>query len=154
MKSSAGDQNDLMIQLQSGAVDGRLPAGPPGRVGPVLRPRPPHAFADPWPRSSAGSSSSDKAWASIPAELHQPFLDAVTAASRGLYEETMTLEADAVKMMKENGLVVHDPPAAALAKWREAAGRAVDGLIGPVFSKEIYDQIMAYVQEYRKARGQ
>jgi len=57
-------------------------------------------------------------------------------------------------MMKENGLVVHDPPAAALAKWQEAAGRAVEGLVGSVFSKDIYNQILGYVQEYRKTRGQ
>jgi hypothetical protein len=66
----------------------------------------------------------------------------------------MRLEADAVKMMKDNGLVVHDPSAAALAKWYEAAGRAVDGLIGPVFSKESYDRVVRYVQEFRQARGQ
>jgi TRAP-type C4-dicarboxylate transport system substrate-binding protein len=77
----------------------------------------------------------------------------VSAAARGLYEETMSLEADAVKMMKDNGLRVHDPPADALAKWREAAGLAVQDLIGPVFSKEIYDQILEYIREYRKTRG-
>jgi ribosomal protein S17E len=66
----------------------------------------------------------------------------------------MALEADAVKMMKDNGLTVHDPPAGKLAKWYEAAGQAIDRLIGPVFSKEIYDQIAGYVQEYRKGRGQ
>jgi TRAP-type C4-dicarboxylate transport system substrate-binding protein len=66
----------------------------------------------------------------------------------------MALEADAVKMMKENGLVVHDPPAGKLEKWREAANRAFDRLIGPVFSKEMYDQVIGYVQEYRKNRGQ
>ena len=57
-----GGLNDLMIQLQSGAVSAaylparlcrsiraRLLAGPRGRVGAVLRPRPPHAFAVPGP---------------------------------------------------------------------------------------------------------
>jgi TRAP-type C4-dicarboxylate transport system substrate-binding protein len=97
---------------------------------------------------------SDKAWASIPAELRQPFLDAVVAASRGLYEETMGLEADAIKMMKDNGLVVHDPPPAALARWRESTDRAVASLLGTVFPKELYDQVMGYLLEYRKTHGQ
>jgi trans-2-enoyl-CoA reductase len=50
-------------------------------------------------------------------------------------------------------LKVHDPPADALVKWRESAGLAVQDLIGPVFSKEIYDQILEYIREYRKTRG-
>ena len=148
-----GGDNDLMIQLQSGAVtalylpalvagSGQFFALAPHMLSPSLAPL------------VGGLLLSDKAWASIPAELHQPFLDAVVTAAKGLYEETMTLEADAVKMMKDNKLVVHDAPAAALVKWREAADRAVSGLLGPVFSKEIYDQIMGYVQDYRKAHGQ
>ena len=148
-----GDSNDLMIQLQSGAVtalylpalvagSGQFFALAPHMLSPSLAPL------------IGGLLLSDKAWASIPADLHQPFLDAVVVAARGLYDETMSLEADAVKMMKDNGLIVHDPPAAALAKWRASADGAVSGLLGPVFSKEIYDQIMGYVRDYRKAHGQ
>jgi TRAP-type C4-dicarboxylate transport system substrate-binding protein len=145
--------SDLMIQLQSGAAtaaylppllaaSGQYFALAPNMFSPSLAPL------------VGGLILSDKAWSAIPAEYRQPFLDAVTSAAKGLYEETMRLEADAVKMMKDNGLVVHDPSAATLAKWYEAAGRAVDGLIGPVFSKESYDRVVGYVQEYRKARGQ
>ena len=148
-----GSANDLMIQLQSGAVTAAyLPAllAGSGQFFALV----PHMLSPSLAPLVGGLLLSDKAWAAIPADLHQPLLGAVVAAARGLYDETMGLEADAVKMMKDNGLVVHDPPAGALAKWREAAGRAVDGLIGPVFSKEIYDQILGYVREYRKSRGQ
>jgi len=148
-----GGDADLMIQLQSGAVtalylpalvagSGQFFALAPHMLSPSLAPL------------VGGLLLSDKAWASIPADLRQPFLDAVAVAAKGLYDETMSLEADAVKMMKDNGLVVHDPPAAALVKWREAADRAVSGLLGPVFPKEIYDQIMGHVRDYRKAHGQ
>ena len=147
-----GDTEGLMIQLQSGAATAAympaLVAGS-GQFFALV----PHMLSPSLAPLVGGLLLSDKAWASIPAELHQPFLDAVAAAARGLYDETMSLEADAVKMMKENGLVVHDPPAAALAKWQEAAGRAVEGLVGSVFSKDIYNQILGYVQEYRKTRG-
>ncbi len=148
-----GGMSDLMIQLQSGAVTAAyLPAlvAGSGQFFALV----PHMLSPSLAPLVGGLLLSDKAWAAIPADLHQPLLDAVAVAARGLYDETMGLEADAVKMMKDNGLVVHDPPAAALAKWREAAGRAVDGLVGTVFSKEIYDQILRYVQEYRKTRGQ
>jgi len=147
-----GGMNDLMIQLQSGAVSAiYLPAllAGSGQFFALV----PHMLSPTLAPLVGGLLLSDKAWASIPADLHQPLLEAVAAAAQGLYEETMTLEADAVKMMKDNGLKVHDPPADALAKWRGAAGLAVQDLIGPVFSKEIYDQILEYIQEYRKTRG-
>jgi TRAP-type C4-dicarboxylate transport system substrate-binding protein len=148
-----GDQSDLMIQLQSGAVtalylpalvagSGQFFALAPHMLGPAMAPL------------VGGLVLSDKAWAAIPAELHQPFLDAVAGAAKGLYEETVGLEADAIKMMKDNGLVVHDPPPSALARWREAARKAAEDLIGPVFSKELYDQITGYLRDYRKAHGQ
>jgi TRAP-type C4-dicarboxylate transport system substrate-binding protein len=145
--------NDLMIQLQSGAASAAyLPPllAASGQSFALL----PHMFSPSLAPLVGGLILSDRAWAALPAEFRQPFLDAVASAAKGLYEETMRLEADAVKMMKDNGLVVHDPSDAALAKWYEAAGRAVDGLIGPVFSKESYDRVVRYVQEYRQARGQ
>jgi TRAP-type C4-dicarboxylate transport system substrate-binding protein len=149
----ASGSSELMIQLQSGAASAAyLPPllAASGQSFALL----PHMFSPSLAPLVGGLILSDKAWASVPAEFRQPFIDAVASAAKGLYEETMRLEADAVKMMKDNGLVVHDPSAAALAKWYGAAGRAVDGLIGPVFSKESYDLVVQYVREYRQARGQ
>jgi TRAP-type C4-dicarboxylate transport system substrate-binding protein len=148
-----GDANTLMIQLQSGAASGAyLPplVAASGQFFALV----PHMFSPSLAPLVGGLVLSDKAWAAVPADLHGPFLDAVAEAARGLYEETMTLEADAVKMMKDNGLVVNDPAPDQLARWYEAAGQAVERLIGPVFSKEIYDQIVGHIQEYRKGRGQ
>lgn len=147
-----GDANELMIQLQSGAVSAAyLPplVAASGQYFALI----PHMFAPSLAPLVGGLLLSDRAWAAVPAEYRQPFLDAVAAAARGLYEETMRLEADAVKMMKDNGLVVHDPAPGSLPQWHEAADRAIGQLIGPVFSKEVYDRIAGYVQEYRKARG-
>jgi TRAP-type C4-dicarboxylate transport system substrate-binding protein len=148
-----GDANSLMIQLQSGAVSGAyLPPllAASGQYFALM----PNMFSPSLAPLVGGLLLSDKAWAAIPDGLHGPFLEAVAEAARGLYDETMTLEVDAVKMMQDNGLVVNDPPPGQLEKWRRAAAEAVDRLIGPVFSKEIYDQIVGHIQEYRKTRGQ
>ena len=148
-----GDANSLMIQLQSGAASGAyLPPllAASGQFFALV----PNMFSPSLAPLVGGLLLSDRAWAAIPEDLHGPFLESVADAARGLYEETMTLEADAVKMMRDNGLVVNDPPPGTLEKWHEAAREAVDRLIGPVFSKETYDQIVAYIQEYRKDRGQ
>lgn len=148
-----GDGNTLMIQLQSGAASGAyLPplVAASGQFFALI----PHMFSPSLAPLVGGLVLSDKAWAAIADDLRGPFLEAVAEAAGGLYEETMTLEADAVKMMKDNGLVVNDPTPGQLARWHEAAGQAVERLIGPVFSKEIYDQIVGHIQEYRKGRGQ
>jgi TRAP-type transport system periplasmic protein len=148
-----GEANELLIQLQSGAASGAyLPPlfAASGQYFALT----PHMFGPSLAPLVGALILGDKAWASVPAELHGPFLEAVAAAAKGLYDETMAVEGDAIKMMKENGLVVHDPPPDALAKWHEAADKAVEKLIGPVFSKDLYDRVIGYVQEYRKSRGQ
>lgn len=148
-----GDFKDLMVQLSSGAVTAAymppLLAGS-GQFFAVV----PHLLTLRLAPLVGGLLLSDKAWASIPTDLRQPLLEAVADASRGLYEETMRLEADAVKMMQDNGLIVHEPTAEALSKWRDAAALGVSDLIGPIFSKEMYDRIVGYLQEFRKTRGQ
>lgn len=148
-----GEESTLLIQLQSGAASGAYLSplfAASGQYFPLI----PHMFGPSLAPLIGGLVLGDRAWAAIPAELHQPFLDVVAAAAQGLYDETMAIEADAIKMMKENGLVVHDAPPDKLAQWYDAAGRAVDKLLGPVFSKELYDQVIGYVQEFRKSRGQ
>ena len=148
-----GDESTLLIQLQSGAASGAYLSplfAASGQYFALV----PHMFSPSLAPLIGGLVLSERAWAAIPAELHQPFLDAVAAAAKGLYDETMAIEADAIKMMKENKLVINDPPPGVLVKWHEAADRAVEKLIGPVFSKELYDQVVGYVQEYRKSRGQ
>ena len=147
-----GDFKDLMVQLQSGMVSAAyLPAllAGSGQYFAVV----PHMLSMTLAPLVAGLILSDKAWESIPADLRQPFIAAIDEASRGLFEEAQGLEADAVKMMKENGLIIHDAPPAALEKWRQTTAAGVKDLIGPRFSKEMYDQIAGYIQEFRKARG-
>jgi len=148
-----GDFKDLMVQLQSGMVSAAyLPAllAGSGQYFAVV----PHMLNMNLGPLVASLILSDKAWASIPAELHQPFIASIDEASRSLLEEAQALEADAVKMMKENGLIVHDLPPGALEKWRQTAAEGVKSLIGPRFSKEMYDQVVGYIQEFRKARGE
>jgi TRAP-type C4-dicarboxylate transport system substrate-binding protein len=147
-----GTEAGLMVQLQSGMVTAAyLPAlvAGSGQYFAVL----PHMLSLTLSPLLGGLVLSDRAWKSIPEEYRQPMLDAVVNASKGLYEETMSLERGALETMKEHGLVIHDPPPDAMEKWREAAAESVDNLVGTAFSKEIYDQILNHIREYRKVRG-
>ncbi|MDQ1353963.1 MAG: C4-dicarboxylate transporter substrate-binding protein, partial [Acidobacteriota bacterium] len=45
-------------------------------------------------------------------------------------------------------------PPDAMAKWRAAADKGMDELVGKAFSKEIYDLLRQCVAEYRKLNEQ
>jgi hypothetical protein len=51
--------------------------------------------------------------------------------------------------MKKNGLIIHEAPADSLPKWKEAAAKGMDELVGKVFRKEIYEKMLQLLQEYR-----
>jgi TRAP-type C4-dicarboxylate transport system substrate-binding protein len=95
----------------------------------------------------------DKAWNSIPAQFREPMMKAMAKISDRLYQQTLDLDKEALKTMSENGLIIHEPPADALGRWRAAAALGMDELVGKAFSKEIYDRVSAILQEYRKTRG-
>ncbi len=147
-----GDEANLMIQLQSGMVSAAyLPAliAGSGQYFAII----PHMLSLTLSPLVGGLLLTDRTWQSIPEQYRQPMLDAAVKASLGLYEETMGLEKDALVTMKEHGLVIHDPPPDALEKWRSGAAESIDNLVGRAFSKEIYDQILRYIEEYREGRG-
>ncbi len=147
-----GDEAGLMVQLQSGMVTAAyLPAliAGSGQYFAVI----PHMLSLTLSPLVGGLVLSDRTWKSIPEEHRQPMLEAVLEAAQGLYAETMALEKEALETMKENGLVIHDPPPDALEKWREGAEESIDNLVGRVVPKEIFDQIVGHIEEFRKGRG-
>lgn len=146
-----GDLKDLMVQLQSGMVTcAYLPAllAASGQYFALV----PHMLDLPLSPLVGGLILSDKAWASIPSEFRQPMLEAADKAARELIRESIDLEQEALEMMKDNGLIVHEAPPGALEKWREGAARSIEDMTGKAFPREIYDEIMTHVGEFRKTR--
>jgi TRAP-type C4-dicarboxylate transport system substrate-binding protein len=92
----------------------------------------------------------ERAWNSIPEQYRGPMVKAVSRLTEGLYQQTQELDKEALKTMADNGLIVHEPPADALDKWRAVATLGMDELVGKAFSKEIYDKILALLQEFRQ----
>ena len=151
-KAVPGEESGLMVQLQSGMVTAAyLPAlvAGSGQYFAVL----PHMLSLTLSPLIGGLVLSDRAWRSIPQEYREPMLESVAEAARGLYAETMNLEKEALETMKENGLIIHDPPSDAMEKWREAAAESIGQIVGTMVSKEIYDQILGHIEEFRKGRG-
>lgn len=94
----------------------------------------------------------DRIWEKIPQGFKQAMMAAVDKASAKLAVETEALEKKALDSMKKNGLVINEPPADSLAKWKEAAEKGIDELIGKVFSREIYEKLLLLLQEFRQKK--
>lgn len=146
------DLNDLMMALQSGMVDacymppllaasGQYFAQVPNmcslKVAPLL----------------GGIVLSTKIWEQIPDEYRKEMIAVLKKISDDLYQEVSKLEKDAIEKMKEHDLVVNEAPADSLIKWKAAAEKGMDELIGKAYSKEVYDQVMSYLKEYHKSHG-
>jgi TRAP-type C4-dicarboxylate transport system substrate-binding protein len=95
----------------------------------------------------------DKVWNSIPEQYREPMLKAIDRISVRLYQQTLDLDKEALKTMADNGLIIHQPPADALERWRAVAALGMDEIVGKAFSKDIYDRFLALLQEYRQKVG-
>jgi TRAP-type C4-dicarboxylate transport system substrate-binding protein len=92
----------------------------------------------------------EQAWKAIPEQYHEPMIKSIAKVSQGLYQHTLALEKEALKAMQDNGLVIHEPPPDAVDRWRTVAAKGMDELVGKAFSKEIYEQILTLLAEYKQ----
>ncbi len=143
------DLNDLMMGLESGMVNAfylpPLLAGS-GQYFPLA----PHMLSLQVAPLVGGIVINKKVWDAIP-QVHQaPMIAATIKIANELTEKIANIEKKTLETMKQNGLIVHELPADALAKWRNAVALGMDELIGKAFSKEIYDQMIKILNEYRQ----
>ncbi len=140
---------DMMMALQSGMVDAfylpPLVAGS-GQYFALA----PHMCSLKIAPLVGGLVIMDRIWEKIPENFKQPMMEAVERVSKKLSVETETLEKKALDSMKKNGLIIHEAPADSLPKWKEAAAIGMDELIGKMFSKEIYEELLKLLQDYRQ----
>jgi len=94
---------------------------------------------------------SAKVWDQIPESMRPQLVAAAPPIAEKLNKRIVELEVQTLKAMKDNGLVVHDPPADALARWRAVADKGMDELVGKAFSRETYEKTLAILKERRQA---
>jgi len=95
----------------------------------------------------------DGTWQNIPEAYRRPMLETVRKETETLYLKTIKLEQEALKVMKENGLVIHEPPADALEKWRAASIKGMEAIAEKAYPKETLDQVVGLLRELRKKTG-
>lgn len=141
--------SDLMMALQSGMVDAfYLPplVAASGQYFGVAQ----HMCSLKIAPLVGGLVIADRLWERIPENQKKEMMAAVDRVSKKLAGETERLEQKAIDTMKKNGLVIHEAPADSLAKWKEAAAKGMDEMVGKLFSREIYDRLQAILEEYRR----
>jgi TRAP-type C4-dicarboxylate transport system substrate-binding protein len=89
-------------------------------------------------------------WEKIPDKYKKEMMDVGVGLADRLYKKTVELEKEAIEEMIKHGLKIIDFPPGAMEKWREASDKGMNELIGKVFSKEIYDLLLHYLEEFRK----
>ncbi len=145
------DVKDLLMALQSGMVSAFYL--PPVMAGSgQYFPLAPHMNSLRVAPLLGGIVLSAKVWNQIPEGIKPQLVAAAPPIAARLNRRIVELEAKTFKAMKDNGLVIHDPPADALGRWRAVADRGLDELVGKAFGKETYDRVLAILKEYRQSR--
>ena len=89
----------------------------------------------------------------IPKKYHEPMLRYTQEMSSDFYKETIELEKEAIETMKENGLKIHPVPPEVKKAWKATAAKGMDELIGKAFSREIYEELVKHLNDYRSRHG-
>ncbi len=143
------DLNDLMMALQSGMVTAfylpPLVAGS-GQYFPLA----PNMCSQRIAPLVGGIVLTKSIWEKIPEKYKKEMMDVCFRLADQLYKKTVELEKEAIEEMIKHGLKIVDFPPGAMQKWREASDKGMNELIGKVFSKEIYDLLLHYLEEFRK----
>jgi TRAP-type C4-dicarboxylate transport system substrate-binding protein len=101
----------------------------------------------------AGIVVSERAWRQIPDEYKNEMIRAAERVAADLAGETEQLEQDAMQIMLDNGLIVHDIPSDAVEEWREDFARGIEMIKGDTFSEDIYNVVSEHLEEYRRDHG-
>jgi TRAP-type C4-dicarboxylate transport system substrate-binding protein len=106
-----------------------------------------------WSPLTGGLVITSQAWRRIPAELRPELQKAAEAALEGLTGEVEKVEAQAIEIMKKNGLIIHKVSPAQLKEWQTLVENALKILIDNPISGDLYQEARGILEEYRKAHG-
>jgi TRAP-type C4-dicarboxylate transport system substrate-binding protein len=144
--------NDAFAALQSGMVD-VFTASPLSAAATQWFALAPNMTDFNWAPFTGGLVISNQAWRRIPAELRPELARAAETALEGLTAEVAKVEAQAMQIMKQNGLVINHPSPEQLKQWEQLVERALKILLNNPIDSDIYQQARGYLEEYRKSHG-
>ncbi|MCP5054175.1 MAG: C4-dicarboxylate ABC transporter substrate-binding protein [bacterium] len=144
---------DTMMALQSGMVDSfylpPLLAGS-GQYFPLA----PNMCTMPIAPLVGGIVIPQKVWKRIPDKYKEEMMKAAAELTVQLAETTIKLEKETIETMVKHGLKIRELPGDAMPRWRAAAAKGMDQLIGKAFSKEMLDRILQHIEDFRGQKNQ
>jgi TRAP-type transport system periplasmic protein len=99
---------------------------------------------------------SERSWKKIPEQYRQTFLDITKEKIVDLDFQSKELEQKALKVMLDNGLTINSSDDAIISAWTTLVNDlyAHSDIIGSLVSRDIYNEMLSYIGEYRKITGQ
>lgn len=139
---------DLMMGLQSGMVNAfYLP--PLMAASGQYFPKAPNMCSLKVAPVLGGFVLSNRIWNRIPEKYRDDIVKVTREMADRLYEETKKLEQEAIDTMKKHKLVIHQVPQEKKTEWKDMAEESIQELVGKAFSKEIYDQMLRHLKDFR-----
>lgn len=91
-----------------------------------------------------------KAWNRVPAKYREPLKERTAEIAGEFYGIMQADEAKALEVMKKNGLKVNEVSDAVAQEWLKLSIDGSEAFSRELISKDLYDKIIAIVNEYRK----
>ena len=91
-----------------------------------------------------------KAWNRVPAKYRDALKERTAEIASEFYDLIKVDEAKALEVMKKNGLQVHEVSDEVAKEWLKLSRDGSEAFSRELISREIYDKIIAIVDEYRK----
>ena len=139
---------EIHSALQAGLIDA-IPVTPISALSFQWFGQAKHMTAVKWAPLVGAVVISTKKWRSLPPELRPRLLDIARVTGVRMRKSVRHLGAEAIEVMKKHGLVVHEVPAAAVARWERTARDGYPSLIGSYVSKDLVEEVERLRDEYR-----
>ncbi len=141
---------DIVPSLQTGLID-TVALAPLYAFTSRVFERAKYMLDLPWASLSGATVIKRDAWERIPADLRPKLMEIAREYGAKITAEVRRMDADALKSMKQQGLVVVEPTDA--KAFQKAAEGAMPAVRGKVVPEATYDEIKALVVEAHKRQA-
>jgi TRAP-type transport system periplasmic protein len=149
-----GDSVDWLAGLQSGRTDALFLSNLVAAAFQVF-PIADNMLDFPLSPLVGGIVFSERSWRKIPEKYRQDFIDVTKEKIILLDTAASELDDRALEVMLENGLTVNPADDDIVNAWEKIIQEVYlgDGVIGSAISRDLFNEAVSYVEEYRKYSG-
>ncbi|MDR0313414.1 MAG: TRAP transporter substrate-binding protein DctP [Treponema sp.] len=91
-------------------------------------------------------------WRAIPERYRARILEISKRVEREMDLSIIALETEALETMRRYGLQINTPSASQIQLWYNESDRAIPGLLGTTFNRDLYNRFTTILRNYRNGR--